>query len=204
MWVECFPESSSNLEQFTDDEGSNPMCPNCNGPWKDKCEWFSYEPGALAFAGPAGYCGFKYPKCAASVGKNCFCGESAVEIQKGWCNNGNMENVCPKTHDYGDGRTSECNWSGWTLSPQSGNPASDCSSWGFSTNGDPAAASVRTAEKPAVVFAKSEPGPGVQGAEMSLAGAGFLGLGIALKKRKLRQKPEEKGGVQMKQTATVV
>merc|ERR550525_2010666 len=75
MWVKCFPASGNSLPFST--SNSSEMCSHCGGPWQGNCEWKSYEPGALAFAGPGKHCGFSYPECPASEGMHCFCGDAA-------------------------------------------------------------------------------------------------------------------------------
>jgi len=114
VWATCFPQPYG----FTYD-AADEMCSHCHGPWKGKCEWDHYAPGWLAFAGPGEHCGFKYPACPESVGKNCFCGEAKDELNSGWFNGGQgMDKFCPQAMDHGDGRTQKCLWNGWTIDPQ--------------------------------------------------------------------------------------
>jgi len=130
MWVECFPSDNAGLGVAPAED----MCSQCDGPWKGRCEWSEYSPGFLAFAGPGKYCGFKYPACPASAAKNCFCGEDTMqELRTGWCNNGEgMGTFCPNALDHGDGRTQQCSWNGWTISPQDGGDIEEtCRSWGL-------------------------------------------------------------------------
>ena len=207
IWVECFKASSGARLSNTDPDT---LCSHCDGPWEGKCEWNSYEPGPLAFAGPGKNCGFQYPKCEADKGENCFCGSATQEIKEGWCNSGRgQDKFCPRALDHGDGRTQECVWSGWTISPQvNGGIDASCSAWGIPMTDDPV-----VPEAKAVVaqhFVKSEPGATVVGSEMSLGSAVLLVLGAGvMKKRKLTMlKGGAAGekGVQMlpKQTVSVV
>lgn len=130
MWVECFQSENNHFGTASAED----MCSNCAGPWAGRCEWHEYTPGLLAFAGPGEHCGFKYPACPASAGEHCFCGAEAIrELQEGWCNNGvGMNKFCPKAMDHGDGRTQECAWEGWTISPQQGGDLEEtCAAWGL-------------------------------------------------------------------------
>jgi len=129
MWVECFEASGKTLPFSTSDPSA--MCYHCEGPWKGKCEWKHYEPGFLAFAGPGKHCGFSYPVCPAIEGKNCFCGEAATKVKEGWCDNGTgISTFCPNAMQHTDGRTQECSWNGWTVSPSGGIDTS-CKAWGL-------------------------------------------------------------------------
>lgn len=127
LWTECFP--SNNAASFGTETAAT-MCSQCDGPWKGRCDWHSYEPGFLAFAGPGKHCGFNYPDCPASVGKNCWCDDAAKQdLADSWCDNGkNMERFCPNAYDGGGGRSQECTWTGWTIQPQTGDIDADCAS----------------------------------------------------------------------------
>lgn len=134
MWVECFPQSGDSLPYSTSIPAE--MCSDCGGPWQGKCEWKHYTPGFLAFAGPGEHCGFSYPVCPAIEGKNCFCGQAANKVKEGWCDNGaGMQTFCPNALNHGNGRSQECSWSGWTVSPQvSGGATASCAAWGLETS----------------------------------------------------------------------
>mmetsp|Transcript_26820 Transcript_26820/g.46545 ORF Transcript_26820/g.46545 Transcript_26820/m.46545 type:complete len:252 (-) Transcript_26820:47-802(-) len=132
LWVECFEDSGNGLPYSTSDPEE--MCSHCGGPWQGHCEWKHYTPGFLAFAGPGEHCGFSYPVCPASEAKNCFCGEAAKEIKNGWCHNNGagMDAFCPSAMKHADGRTQQCSWNGWTVSPQaSGGIDASCKAWGL-------------------------------------------------------------------------
>lgn len=134
LTVECFPQSGDSLPYSTSIPAE--MCSDCGGPWQGKCEWKHYTPGFLAFAGPGEHCGFSYPVCPASEGKNCFCGQAANNVKEGWCDNGaGMQTFCPNALNHGNGRSQECSWSGWTVSPQvSGGATASCAAWGLETS----------------------------------------------------------------------
>lgn len=194
MWVDCFQSSNNQFNSPPADE----MCSNCDGPWKGKCEWHHYVAGALAFAGPGEHCGFKYPACPSSKGSNCFCEASAINALKtGWCNNGDgMGTFCPNAIDHGGGRTQECAWNGWTVSPQAnGGIEESCSQWGASMSGNPAAIADNKISTKMENFQKVEPGATVEGTQISGASCIFLGAGAFLmKKRGARKARGAEGG----------
>lgn len=189
MWVECFQQTSVNLATSI---SADEMCSQCGGPWEGKCDWHSYAPGALAFAGPGKHCGFRYPACPSQSGKNCFCGSDAIsELREGWCSGGQgQDTFCPANHDHGDGRTQECEWRGWTISPQeNGGIEETCAAWGTTE-----ARAAPPVENPVEMasFVQAEPSTTVKGTQLSAAGALLMGAGAyGMKKRKLRQRPAE-------------
>ena len=135
MWVSCFESTNNQFNMPPADE----MCSHCSGPWEGKCEWHSYEPGALAFAGPGKHCGFKYPSCPESKGKSCFCGQDAIdELREGWCNNGmGMATFCPSAIDHGDGRKQACSWNGWSITMDFNKDIpQQCEDWGVGVAGE--------------------------------------------------------------------
>ncbi len=118
IWVECFANEMSAVNSY-DSFTAEKMCNNYQGPWKDKCDFDHYEPGALAFAGPGELCGFTYPKCPEAATNNCFCGDAAKEdFLADWNDNGKMANWCPTSFAHSDGRSQPCSLNGYTFSPQ--------------------------------------------------------------------------------------
>ncbi|GMH49750.1 hypothetical protein TrRE_jg9152 [Triparma retinervis] len=188
MWVSCFESTNNQFNMPPADE----MCSHCSGLWEGKCEWHSYEPGALAFAGPGKHCGFKYPSCPESKGKSCFCGQDAIdELREGWCNNGmGMATFCPSAIDHGDGRKQACSWNGWSITMDFNKDIpQQCEDWGVGVAGDP---THRTANKLTqdMEFKKVEPGAAVEGTQIGAAACFFLGAGgFLMKKRQHRQAP---------------
>ncbi|GMI04158.1 hypothetical protein TrVE_jg7027 [Triparma verrucosa] len=207
LWTECFP--SNNAASFTDSVSADEMCSHCSGPWAGKCDWHSYSPGFLAFAGPGKHCGFNYPDCPASAGKNCWCEDAAKQdLADSWCNNGsNQDRFCPKAFDHGDGRVQSCSWSGWTIAPQTGNIDNDCASWGAAKSGDPQSKAVM-ADQTIKEFKKAEPGVAVEGATISGAAAVFLSMGAIFGRRRLKKRKSQGAeggeGVQLKGTNNAV
>lgn len=131
LWIECSELTGDGLPYSSSDPAE--MCSNCDGPWEGKCEWKHYTPGFLAFAGPGEHCGFQYPVCPESEAKHCFCGEAAQKVKEAWCSDGSWEGFCPNALTHSDGRTQECGWNGWTISPQrNGGIPADCAAWGLS------------------------------------------------------------------------
>ena len=195
--MKCFESSNSQFNTPSADE----MCSQCAGDWRGKCEWHHYAPGALAFAGRGEHCGFKYPTCPKSAGKNCFCSNAAKDaLKSGWCNNGQgMDKFCPASMVHGDGRSQECSWNGWTVAPQEdGGIDATCRAWSLTTNGNPAAITPNKIKSNMEGFTRAEPGIAVESTSIGAASALFLGAGAAMMRgrRRLRWAPSSKFGTE--------
>ena len=118
IWVDCFGSEMSVSGQNGGTANPEKMCNNFQGPWKDKCEFDHFVPGAINFTGFEETCGFVYPECPDAATNNCFCGDEAKEaFYADWCD-GDMGNWCPGTYQHNDGRTQPCAINGFTFSPQ--------------------------------------------------------------------------------------